>query len=90
MDSTSYKKGPKLRKEVTGDLKRADKEKVGTLAGDFSRARQESARHLKVDKGGTPSFSQMAKDMLHSIGKGGAQYDVWGVPINTTKRPKSR
>lgn len=90
--STAHKKGPRLVRESTGDLKRADKTKVRTLVGDFERMKETPARKLKVDKGEKPSIGQRIGDFLVTATKvvGGGQFEVWGVPVNTTERKKSK
>lgn len=90
--SNSAAKGPRLEKTATGDLKRKDKSKVSTIVGDFERMRETPARKLKVDKGERPSVGQRLGNFIVTATSksGGGQFEVWGIPINTTERKKSK
>ena len=90
--SNSVSKGPRLEKTSTGDLKRKDKTKIRTLVGDFDRMKETPARKLKVDKGERPTVGQRIGNFIVTATSksGGGQFEVWGVPINTTERKKSK
>lgn len=89
--SNIVSKGPRLEKTSTGDLKRADKTKIRTLVGDFERMKEAPARKLKVDKGERPSIGQRIGNFIvtATTKSGGGQFEVWGVPINTTTKKKT-